>query len=199
MNEPKRALRSELVAVRGRLSTGDRAARAIAIADRITEVPGFSRARIVAAYAALGAEVDPAEIAVRACARGVSVVYPRATRNSRLLAFARSAPAELAPGPLRALEPPATSPDVPPGEIDAVLVPCVAVTSDGARLGRGGGYYDTTLPALPRAIRIGLAYEVQLVPTLPREAHDAPLDAVVTEARVLLFTRGPRPQGASPT
>jgi 5-formyltetrahydrofolate cyclo-ligase len=199
MTGPKSALRAELVAARARLSADDRAARSHAIATRIDGVPGFAGARVLAVYAPLGAEVDPGEIVVRAAARGVSLVYPRSVLGARRLAFARAAPGDLVPGPLRALEPPASAPPVPLADIDAVLVPCVGVAADGARLGRGGGYYDATLPALPRAIRIGLVFEAQLVPGLPHEVHDAALDAAVTEARVLLFTRDRWSQGASTT
>jgi 5-formyltetrahydrofolate cyclo-ligase len=199
MTGPKRALRSELIAARMRLPADDRAARSHAIADRIEALPGFTAARIVAVYAPLGAEVDPGEIVVRAAARGAALVYPRSVRGSRLLAFARALPGDLGPGPLGALEPPPEAPEIAPGDVDAVLVPCVGISADGGRLGRGGGYYDATLPTLPRALRVGLAFEPQLVPALPREAHDAPLDAAVTEARILLFTRDPRSQGANPT
>jgi 5-formyltetrahydrofolate cyclo-ligase len=44
---------------------------------------------------------------------------------------------------------------------------------------------------MPRATRIGIAFDAQVVPSLPREPHDAPLDAVVTESRLLTFAREP--------
>jgi 5-formyltetrahydrofolate cyclo-ligase len=71
-------------------------------------------------------------------------------------------------------------------------MPGVAFSEDGLRLGRGGGYYDATLRELPGAVRVGLAFDVQVVPALLREAHDAPMDAVVTERRVLSFPRESR-------
>jgi 5-formyltetrahydrofolate cyclo-ligase len=75
-------------------------------------------------------------------------------------------------------------------ELDAVMMPGVAFSVDGLRLGRGGGYYDATLKRVPlRALRIGLGFDVQVVPSLPREPHDVPLDLLVTEARALRFTR----------
>lgn len=197
MHESKRALRSELAARRARLSPGERAERALAIADRVAQVPGFAEARVVALYAPLGAEVDPGELARRAAARGAILAYPRAAPERRL-EFATAAPGELVRGPLGALEPPPGAPAIPPGAVDCVVVPCLGVAPDGVRLGRGGGYYDATLPALARALRIGVAFEVQLVPTLPREPHDEPLDAVVTEARTLLVSREPRLPGAPP-
>jgi 5-formyltetrahydrofolate cyclo-ligase len=87
------------------------------------------------------------------------------------------------------MEPPPGSPEVGLDEIDCVLVPGVAFSEDGLRLGRGGGYYDATLARMARAVRVGLAFDRQIVPALPREAHDASLDAVVSETRTLLFSR----------
>jgi 5-formyltetrahydrofolate cyclo-ligase len=67
-------------------------------------------------------------------------------------------------------------------EVDVILVPGVAFTRSGLRLGRGGGHYDRLLArAGARPVKIGVCFEVQLVETLPVEAHDVRLDAVVTE------------------
>jgi 5-formyltetrahydrofolate cyclo-ligase len=109
-----------------------------------------------------------------------------------VLVFARAEPRELEPGPFGALEPPAGAREVPLDEIDCVVLPGVAFSEDGHRLGRGGGYYDATLARMARAARVGVAFDAQLVPTLPREPHDAALDAIVTEARLLLFPRESR-------
>jgi 5-formyltetrahydrofolate cyclo-ligase len=192
MSERKRALRSELIAVRARIAQDARAARSLAIAERIEEVPAILEARTLALYAPLGTEVDSGEIALRAAARGARVVYPRTVRGDRRLAFARADACELVPGMLGALEPPAGAPDVALEEIDCVVVPGVAFSAEGLRLGRGGGYYDATLARMPRAFRVGVAFDAQIVPELPREPHDVPLDAIVTEARLLLFPRESR-------
>jgi 5-formyltetrahydrofolate cyclo-ligase len=185
--EEKRALRAALVAARRAIPPAERLERSRTIARRLDEVPGFREARTLALYAALGAEVDSSEIAARARSREVELVFPRVVPGDRRLTFARSSPEALVPGPLGALEPPPGAPEVAREAIDCVLVPGTAFSPDGHRLGRGGGYYDATLSAMPRAARVGLAFELQLVPALPAEAHDARLDALVTEARVLLF------------
>lgn len=72
------------------------------------------------------------------------------------------------------------------GDVDAVLVPGLAFTPGGARLGQGGGHYDRLLAALPpRALRIGVGYDFQVLEDLPTEAHDMQLHWVVTEQRAL--------------
>jgi 5,10-methenyltetrahydrofolate synthetase len=68
---------------------------------------------------------------------------------------------------------------------DLLFVPCVGFDADGSRLGYGGGYYDRTLAAWPGATRpvtVGVAYEACRIDALHREAHDIPLDLIVTEA-----------------
>lgn len=68
---------------------------------------------------------------------------------------------------------------------DLLFVPCVGFDVDGYRLGYGGGYYDRTLAAWPAAtkpVTVGIAYEACRTEALEREAHDIPLDLIITEA-----------------
>ncbi len=63
-----------------------------------------------------------------------------------------------------------------------LLVPCVGYGPRGLRLGYGGGFYDRSLATLqPRPFTVGLAYTHGHVPWLEAEAHDMPLDAILTE------------------
>jgi 5-formyltetrahydrofolate cyclo-ligase len=189
----KRELRSELIAARARLSQEERLERSRQVAERLLGLPVLAGARVVALYAALGTEVDTSVIQRRLQAEGVRCLYPRAVEGERRLVFAVCAPAELVRGPLGAAEPPPDARVVELDDVDAIVMPGVGFSEDGLRLGRGGGYYDVTLKEVPRAARVGLGFELQLRPTLPRDPHDVPLDAVVTEARTLLFSRSPKP------
>ncbi|RAS25305.1 5-formyltetrahydrofolate cyclo-ligase [Paraburkholderia bryophila] len=70
---------------------------------------------------------------------------------------------------------------------DLLFVPCVGFDAAGYRLGYGGGYYDRTLAAWPGAtqpLTVGVAYEACRTDALQREAHDMPLDLIVTEAGI---------------
>ena len=186
----KRELRSELIQVRARLSKEDRVERSRAISERAAAIPELASCRTVALYAPLNTEVDPADIGRRLSSAGARIAFPRVQPSGRILSFASCDPQQLVRGPLGALEPPADARAVELDDLEAVFMPGVAFSLDGLRLGRGGGYYDATLKKVPvRALRIGLGFDVQVVPSLPREAHDVPLDAVVTEARTLRFPR----------
>lgn len=66
------------------------------------------------------------------------------------------------------------------GAIDLAVIPGVAFTARGQRLGRGRGYYDRLLSRLTNTYKIGLCWPFQLVEELPTEAHDIPMDAVVS-------------------
>ena len=72
--------------------------------------------------------------------------------------------------------------DVDPTLLDVVVVPGLAFTPDGRRLGQGGGHYDRFLPRLrPDCRTVGAGFAEQLVDDLPTEPHDVRLDVVVTD------------------
>lgn len=182
--EDKTALRRRMIAARSALSAVAREARSRAVAERLASLPAFAAARSLALYAPLGAEVDTAEIERRARADGKQVAWPRIGAG-RVLGFACCSRDELSPGPRGALEPPPGAPPLAVGDLDLVCVPGLAFDAALRRLGRGGGHYDATLPVAWRARKVGLAFEVQIVERVPAEPHDAPVDLVVTEDRVL--------------
>ena len=76
---------------------------------------------------------------------------------------------------------------IEPAQIDCVIVPGAAFDKTGGRLGLGGGYYDRFLPQAVNAKKIALAYDFQVVETLPLESHDAKVDAALTENKVFEF------------
>ena len=67
---------------------------------------------------------------------------------------------------------------------DVVFVPLLGFTADGGRLGQGGGHYDRWLAAHPGVLALGLAWDCQLLESLPLESHDHHLDAVITPTRL---------------
>lgn len=68
-------------------------------------------------------------------------------------------------------------------EIELVIVPAVAYDRRGNRVGRGKGYYDRLLAECD-AIKIGMAYDFQVVDEIDTEAHDVGVDMVITERRI---------------
>ncbi len=88
---------------------------------------------------------------------------------------------DLEEGPGGLMQPEASAPEITP---DVLFVPLVGFTESGTRLGMGGGFYDRWLAAHQDTIAIGLAWDIQKVDSLPREAHDMSLAAIVTSTRI---------------
>jgi 5-formyltetrahydrofolate cyclo-ligase len=148
-----------------------------ALADIV--IPHLGPPAVLASYAALGDELDPAAVERVAAGLGWQLVFPRVTRGEPL-GFHAARYETLVPATLGIPEPPPTAPRVRP---DVLLVPLLAADRAGNRLGQGGGYYDRTLAALRATgpvLAIGIAWDVQLADHVATESWDQPVDAVAT-------------------
>ncbi|MDQ6772614.1 MAG: 5-formyltetrahydrofolate cyclo-ligase [Candidatus Dormibacteraeota bacterium] len=183
MDEPvaarKTALRRDLRRRRRELGAAQRARLSGAAVEHLLRLPEVVAARTIALYAATPVEADPATALDLLRERGVRVVLPRVA--GPVLEFVDvTTGSELVPG-FRGLTEP-SGPAIDLGQVDVVVVPGVGFDARGGRLGQGGGHYDRTLPGLRAdALRVGLAFSVQVVESIPREARDALLDVTVTE------------------
>jgi 5-formyltetrahydrofolate cyclo-ligase len=159
------------------------------------EALAFAPGTLVGGYHALPGEADPALLLERLVAQGCHIAFPRVAAKDRPLQFHLVPDGEvLTPGAFGIHEPLAHWPVVSP---QVLLVPLLAFDAAGHRLGTGGGFYDRTLAAL--SVRaIGIAFAGQEVAALPREPHDRPLDAVLTENGLRHFTRPPSRTAARP-
>ncbi len=86
---------------------------------------------------------------------------------------------DLEPGSLGIPAPRASLPRIDPERLDLAFIPGLAFTLDGHRLGYGGGYYDRFLPRCARATLVACVFPEQIVPSLPVEEHDLPVDRVL--------------------
>jgi len=175
--------RRTVLSRRDALTDAMRAAASAAIAARVDAVLETLRpGAIVALYAAKGTEVATDELDLAARARGLRVAYPRIVDGARRLEMCEASPSTLVPGHFGLREPDAAAPALDLASVAAFIVPGVAFDLRGGRVGWGRGYYDATLAsASPSALRIGIAFDAQLVDDVPRDAHDINLHYVITE------------------
>lgn len=192
-------LRRAVISRRDAIDLDVRAAKSAVVCARLVELLdrlGAAAPRIVAVYAAMGSEVDPAAFAAAAAKRGLRVAYPcmlsaidAAACGQRMCMRAVAADdASAAPfiaHPTRAFA--ATDidsdrfPIVPAEALDMIVVPLVAFDQTGARLGYGGGCYDRYLSMLSPACQIiGIAFDEQHVDHIPIDAHDLPLPHIIS-------------------
>lgn len=185
----KRQLRQRMRALRGAIPAAARRERSLAIAERVLGLPEVGRAGSVALFWPMEekGEVDLRTVDERCRARGAKIYYPSAGGEGReagfRLAHAISDMAEAGHG---FLEPPANAPGALPGEIGVVVVPALAVSESGHRLGYGAGFYDALLPRFcPPGLSVVVAHDFELLAELPTHDWDVPCDVIVTDARVL--------------
>ena len=170
---------------------GTRAAFGRAVAKAL--VAELKGARLVAAYLALEDEIPLNRFIAASPSVGRTICVPAWEEESRtyILSLLGADPGQdgrddangevsgLVKGRFGVLEPRHLVP-VDPAKVDAWIVPGLAFTLDGGRLGYGGGFYDRLLSkARPDARKIGVAYPFQILPAIPLESHDIRLDAVI--------------------
>jgi 5-formyltetrahydrofolate cyclo-ligase len=169
-------------AARRALTDAERRSASLRIADRLLGLPELDGARTVLLYAALREEVDLASLIAPLHERGVRTLFPR-VRGTSLDLVAAADLRTLQLGHRGVREP--TGRSVDPEVVDVALVPGLAFDPRGGRLGAGGGHYDRLLRRFPaRTVRVGVAFDCQLVPRIPRELYDEPVHLVVTERSV---------------
>ena len=186
----KEELRKRLASLRRALPLPLRQTYSAQMCALLIEHEAFQRAQVVLGYSALRFEIDPAVAIQHAWRLGKTAALPRTLPESReLIPHVYRAGDTLAESGFVIQEPLPDAPTVDPAQVDLVLIPGLGYDTRGQRLGFGQGYYDRLLPRLTAAVRIGLAYELSLLPEVPNAAHDAPVDFVVTERRVIKCVR----------
>lgn len=183
-SEQKSLLRAEVLARRA--AQGEKEALSRRIVQRLFSLPAYQSAQTVLFYVDVRSEVRTRWAFPEVLAADKDLVVPYCV-GSELELFRLRGLEELRPGRFGILEPEPRLRDRPerkvlPGELDLLIVPGVAFDRTGGRLGHGMGFYDRLLSRIrPEAAKIGLAFECQIVPAVPTEPHDVPLDTIITE------------------
>ena len=162
------------------LSAEERAAAEFAACTRLAQILGPG---IWASYIAIGSEISAAVLPTLGPA-DQPIGYPWFADRAADMLFRLSGDAFVA-GPFGIRQSEATQPEAEP---DWMIVPLVGVDRRGNRIGQGAGHYDRALARLQaiKPIRtIGLAWDVQLVDSVPADPWDQPLDLIVTPTRII--------------
>lgn len=160
------------------------------VVARIAALAAFGAARRIAGYMATPGEVD-LEPLLRPClGRGLALWLPRfnGVAETYEMVAVTTLESQVVAGAFGIREPLPTLPAVSPAERCAPgvlwLVPGVAFDPRGNRLGRGQGHYDRLLGGT-RGVRVGVAWDWQLLEEVPHSPHDMPMDWIVTETRTI--------------
>ncbi len=152
---------------------------------RVQGMAEWQAAGRVAAFAPFGSEVAIDSLLQSALDDGKSLCLPITDPRQHVLTLHEVASLDvLVRGHFGIREPPPNP--VPPESVDLVLVPGLVFDPRGHRVGYGRGYFDRLLATMPRARKVGVAFDEQIVAHVPDEVHDIPVDCVVTESRILV-------------
>lgn len=191
-SEQKQALRQQVSQALQNLSTAERAADSRRICELLRAQPVWREARAVLLFAPAYFEPDVRPLLDQGLRAGKIVTLPGSAPATGLYRPRRveQPGCNLEAGPFGILEPGPGCPIFPTNQLDFVLVPGIAFTPNGGRLGRGKGHYDRLLAEV-RGFKCGVAFDCQVLADLPLEAHDVRLNCILTPTRWHLVATAP--------
>ena len=147
------------------------------IREKVLNLPSWKKSKTLMAYIPTDTEPDIRELIDRAVQEGKKVLLPRCVTLTKMKTVPFSGWNRMQKNAYDIQEPIGeTVTDVP----DLILVPCVAATKDGLRLGHGAGYYDRFLRNQP-GLKVCLCFRAFLYNELPTNEGDVPMDLVLTD------------------
>lgn len=184
----KSRIRQDVLRKRDSLDPDTRRAKDSLIKENLFSLKEFLQAPILFFFASFRSEVSTLPQIAEALNRGKRVVLPSVDPlNKELRLYEIKGLSELSTGYMGIPEPAvAEERERDINDVTLVIMPGAAFDSKGNRLGYGGGYYDRLLTRLRRKIPlVALAYEEQLLDSLPAEPHDIKVHIIVTDQNVI--------------
>lgn len=190
MQTPKQSIRKSTLALREQLSPDTRAAYSAAITARLMQLPEYQQANAILGYMNFGAEFD-SELWIRqVLAEGKRLALPRVNRHTNQLDlyWVDDLANQLESGLWGIREPVVERCErlSALNEVEFALLPGVAFTRNGARLGYGGGFYDKLLARMTQhPALVAAAFALQIVEQIPQEATDVKVGWIITEQETI--------------
>lgn len=181
MRRLAKGMRSELAPAEIKKNSGK-------IANKILRLREFKKSKVIACFVSLADEVETRGIIERALTLKKHVAVPVTALGFKKVFFSaiRTWDDIDSHGKGGIPEPSRRNwRKVKLKDVDLVITPGLLFDREGNRLGYGAGVYDRLLKQMPHALKIGVAFNVSLIDTLPRDRHDVPVDMVVTENEII--------------
>ncbi len=185
----KLAVRDQIVTARNQMPLAEISKSASDLAEVLLAAPQLRGAATVAAYVSIGREPGTGVLRRALAEAGKRVILPVLLPDGDLDWGLDAGDAELVSAARGLLEPAGPSLGIHAvATAEVVLVPALAVSSTGLRLGRGGGSYDRALArVMSNAFSCALLYDAELDVDVPAEPHDRPVTAAATPTRIAWF------------
>lgn len=189
MSDPKQELRDRIRAERLALTPATVLERSEAVMDKLDTMTANMVGSVCAGYLALPGEVLVDDFLADWLGGAGRVCVPKFRPDKALYEMVWLDALEQVTVGMYGVREPSGDATAWLYEVDFILVPGVAFDAKGGRLGRGGGYYDRLLAGIA-APKIGLAFDFQIVDSVPLTEQDIRMDALVTETQALWFDSG---------
>jgi 5-formyltetrahydrofolate cyclo-ligase len=185
----KKSLRKEIISRRDSIPPEIRSLKDSLIHKHLSDTTIFKDARVILFYASFRSEVSTENLIIKSLSDKIVTGLPRVdNRNETLMLYEIRDWSELSPGSWGILEPAEMEGrKISVDDIDIIIAPGVAFDQNCNRLGYGKGFYDKLLSRKKgmKPFVIGLAYEEQIVISLPCNPHDIKMDVVITDKRTI--------------
>ncbi len=157
------------------------------ITETLFSLDSFTEARSILFYVSANGEVATHDMIKKTLLRGKRVIVPVTDKKHHCLRLSRLRSwDDLALGAYSILEPKESCWDITEiADVELAIIPGVVFDKQGNRIGHGEGYYDSLLQEAIGVLKIGLAYDFQLVDEVPSEPYDVPVDVIITESQVI--------------
>ncbi len=183
----KKLLRRKMINWRELINSNNRVEWNRLICNNILSLPEFNDAEYIAGYIAFKGEVNLTTVLETGLRYDKKVVLPVTDAVKHIMIFRQIFDlTTLVNGGYGILEPPSQNNIINISQINCVIVPGVAFSSKGARLGYGGGYYDSIL-SYTNCPKIAVAFSGQILDDIPTDETDILMDYIITEKDILKF------------
>jgi len=184
----KKYIRSTILKKRSSMPRSEVQKKSKLIKERVFQMQEFKEAKTILFYVSYDKEVDTHEMIRESLGMKKHVVVPKTDMNSRtIICSSLTRWDDLLSGAYNILEPRrGCVNEVSPESIDLMIIPGVAFDCQGNRIGHGMGYYDRLLQKKMITHCVGLAFELQIVESIPSEKHDVKVEKIVTEERTII-------------
>ena len=184
----KKDIRSTILKKRSSMPRSEVQKKSKLIKEQIFQMQEFREAKTILFYVSYDNEVDTHEMIKESLGMKKHVVVPKTDMNNRtIICSSLTKWNDLLSGAYNILEPRRECVnEVSPESIDLMIIPGVAFDCQGNRIGHGMGYYDRLLQKKIITHCVGLAFELQIVESIPSEKHDVKVEKIVTEERIII-------------
>lgn len=190
ISERKKGLRQKMLAMRRALSANETESRSSSLKENILSLPEYKNAKKIMAFLAMKGESNLDGFIRQALLDGKEVYIPVCLPERQMEAGRLIDMEHFEKGPLGLRNLPAGYEVTSPESLDLVLIPGLAVSQEGIRLGMGAGYYDRYLARVPFEKRVVALWDFQVIPDIPSEPFDQKIAKIVTDKSVIVTKRG---------